>query len=904
MLHQVRPRYGGAQSVDLMPFYTGVVSIIGQRIKQTGSGHCDDNNELRFIASRPYLNHATVWKDWLKPLSAPVGGAAYTIDAAPGAYVLTGAVAKTAAGRSVNAALRAFTVSGSVAGTIAGRVVKADPQAFALTGFGAQTVAGRVVRADPRAFAVTGSVAGTLAGRAINAATRAFVVASPDVGLEGPATGYEAAILDLGPQAYYRFGESSGTVAEDDTGALDATYEGGFTLGAAGGLVGDADTAVTLDGSTGRVNIGDNFDFAGTASFSFAVWVRCTIPAPLNAARILSKEDQTTGSGYELRASSAGVIFERGEATGDNDDATDTNPLVEDAWTFLVAVHDGTSGDLYLYRDGVEVATVPTTNAPSIPGNATNLYVGVRPDLARRFEGDVDELAIFDYVLDAQTIADLYAIGTGVAAYELNAQPGSLAVTGATARTVADRVVNAQPRVLALTGSEARTVAGRVITGSPRAFVISGTVADLVLTTVEKMLNAAPGTFAITGANAPVVAGRVVNAQPGLFEAGAGGGEETHGHDLFGSFGGVDPNTKHVGRLNVPAGTIVRIGAADVNEGWIEKDLQTPVVHGGGDVWIGFQLDTGSAQARLLLYGDNADRTLLPLLGQSDSFAPGGNSFKYDPTLHGTVQRLRAPDTYSDGPEDPFGASDVEGNERISVRAVVEVGVEARLIASRLITASPRAFVLTGAQARVVADRAVNSAPGAFVVTGVPADLVFSAGVGFTLNAQPGAIAAIGVDARVVAGRALAASPRLFVFTGMPTKTVAGRVVNAAPRVFTITGVVANLVFKTGFILVASPRAISVTGAVAKTVATRKITASPRAFAVTGISTGLFVNVFWFDPYAPGTLGGGPAGTDAPVLSPQVPGALGGGPATTDSVGASAQAPGVITATPSTTDSH
>ena len=63
---------------------------------------------------------------------------------------------------------------------------------------------------------------------------------------------YAAAVLGDGAVAYWRFGEASGSTAEDASGTLDATYVGPPTLGAAG-LIDDTDTAADFDGTTDSV---------------------------------------------------------------------------------------------------------------------------------------------------------------------------------------------------------------------------------------------------------------------------------------------------------------------------------------------------------------------------------------------------------------------------------------------------------------------------------------------------------------------------------------------------------------------------------------------------------------------------------------------------------------------------
>ena len=48
------------------------------------------------------------------------------------------------------------------------------------------------------------------------------------------------------PTAYWRLGEASGTTAQEDDNLYDGTYQNTPTLGVAGALVTDADTAVTF----------------------------------------------------------------------------------------------------------------------------------------------------------------------------------------------------------------------------------------------------------------------------------------------------------------------------------------------------------------------------------------------------------------------------------------------------------------------------------------------------------------------------------------------------------------------------------------------------------------------------------------------------------------------------------
>jgi hypothetical protein len=63
-------------------------------------------------------------------------------------------------------------------------------------------------------------------------------------------------VLDDGPRGYWRLGETSGTTAFDaatSDGAQNGTYESGVTLGVAGALRNDSDTAAAFDGTIDEV---------------------------------------------------------------------------------------------------------------------------------------------------------------------------------------------------------------------------------------------------------------------------------------------------------------------------------------------------------------------------------------------------------------------------------------------------------------------------------------------------------------------------------------------------------------------------------------------------------------------------------------------------------------------------
>ena len=67
---------------------------------------------------------------------------------------------------------------------------------------------------------------------------------------------YAASVLDTGGLAgYWRLGEQSASSAFDELGLSDGTYTGAVSLGIAGAIPGDPNTAVSLDGTTGQIKV-------------------------------------------------------------------------------------------------------------------------------------------------------------------------------------------------------------------------------------------------------------------------------------------------------------------------------------------------------------------------------------------------------------------------------------------------------------------------------------------------------------------------------------------------------------------------------------------------------------------------------------------------------------------------
>lgn len=101
------------------------------------------------------------------------------------------------------------------------------------------------------------------------------------------------------------------------------------------------------------------------------------------------------------------IVWTTNHTNGISDmDAGDGNELQSGEWKHLVFVHDGAQDKIYM--DGAVIATkdvVGDLNATTMP-----LGLGYSPiDNGLFFDGSLDEVRIYNYALDDQAIADLYA---------------------------------------------------------------------------------------------------------------------------------------------------------------------------------------------------------------------------------------------------------------------------------------------------------------------------------------------------------------------------------------------------------------------------------------------------------------------------------------------------------------
>jgi hypothetical protein len=246
-------------------------------------------------------------------------------------------------------------------------------------------------------------------------------------------TAYRNLILGDSPIVYYELDETSGTTASNSA-TTGATYDGTFNT--AGGSVTVNQPSFAQGGTS--YDFGGGFVGAASAltssldEWTVEAWVSYDA-AKTSASNFLSNDqggwnnDVLFGIGAEngslgVPAGSVGLI-QQGNPGATRDFAG--SPLAADEWHHVVVTGSTIAGALTLYIDGVlagsdtSLVNGVTFNGADGIGTA-NLTIGAARPISgdagyRPYDGLLDEVAVYDSVLDVGTIASHHAIGVSEA---------------------------------------------------------------------------------------------------------------------------------------------------------------------------------------------------------------------------------------------------------------------------------------------------------------------------------------------------------------------------------------------------------------------------------------------------------------------------------------------------------
>jgi len=204
-----------------------------------------------------------------------------------------------------------------------------------------------------------------------------------------------------GLRAWWRFNETSGTVADDTTGRnQDGTLAGGVLW--ASGITGNA---LSLDGADDGVFVGNTAALTGTTDFTLSAWVKINAGAPAGTI-IQQREPGASGylGEYMLNVNAGGTVNFFVYNSGYQFNLNTTASVADGQWHLVSATRSGTAGTIHI--DGVQAASGSGTVQPLV-----SLAVSIgydHRDNNKRFTGLLDDVRVYSRALSAAELDSIH----------------------------------------------------------------------------------------------------------------------------------------------------------------------------------------------------------------------------------------------------------------------------------------------------------------------------------------------------------------------------------------------------------------------------------------------------------------------------------------------------------------
>ena len=251
---------------------------------------------------------------------------------------------------------------------------------------------------------------------------------------------YPAAVLDASPIAYWRLGETNGSVAFDHAGDNNGVYSK-ITLNQSGYSELDSNPSVLFAGSgsfVGQIN-GSKINFQGTnVSFTIECWAKAAeglVDESTLIAKGTGAEGTTGNEQFSLDIASGHYrFFTRGNNNTLYSAEADVGP--DNSWQHIVGVYDQSTPDspqLRVYVNGRLAGTGDgrPANNNGVRPSTSPISIGSKrlsnsPDYDGTFKGAIDEVAIYDTLLSDSVIEKHYGISYGsTTPPQITGQPAS-----------------------------------------------------------------------------------------------------------------------------------------------------------------------------------------------------------------------------------------------------------------------------------------------------------------------------------------------------------------------------------------------------------------------------------------------------------------------------------------------
>lgn len=249
-------------------------------------------------------------------------------------------------------------------------------------------------------------------------------------GIAIPTNAFSQSVLRDLPVAYWRLNEPAGSLtAYDYVGGYNGTYGAGTTNGLPGvpfaGASGELGAAMDNSLVTGFITTpGVNIN---TNTVTFVCWANLSTSAETNPCGLVFCRTNSTVAGYQIGGANALCYTWNGDpVTYDYNSGVD---VPANAWCFLVMAVTPNNATFYVGNSGSLSTAVQTYTEP-VQSFAGGFAIGADPQgstlPARILQGEMDEVAIFNYTLTPSQVAQLYTAATTGVTGIVNTNPTNI----------------------------------------------------------------------------------------------------------------------------------------------------------------------------------------------------------------------------------------------------------------------------------------------------------------------------------------------------------------------------------------------------------------------------------------------------------------------------------------------
>jgi hypothetical protein len=220
-------------------------------------------------------------------------------------------------------------------------------------------------------------------------------------------------ISDRGLVGHWKLDDATFGDAIDSSGlGNDGTTNGGLFYGSSGQIA----YSMEFDGVDDFIDVPNNGNLENFSALTITAWINPDGQGQDAGSRVLSKSDAGAGDNYALiygdDAAPAFKPWFRIETDGDNQtNIVADNVIPTGEWTHAAGVWDGSF--MYLYVNGAEAAT-PVAKSGVLDADGNDLTIGshLNSPANRRFDGEIDDVRLYNRALSASEINALYNYGT------------------------------------------------------------------------------------------------------------------------------------------------------------------------------------------------------------------------------------------------------------------------------------------------------------------------------------------------------------------------------------------------------------------------------------------------------------------------------------------------------------